>query len=172
MNNNYSYGRTCWLKFALPLLALFVSVSGWAQVAAYSFSASSGTYTPITGGTVVNAPTRTFDDNNFTALPIGFTFNYNGLDYTQFGVNANGWIMMGGGAMTNSYTALSTGTSNNVIAAMNRDLASGYGFLGTRAIGSPNITAIANTSGAVVGMVGTTVTGFTPSSTINAVGAN
>jgi hypothetical protein len=162
MNKNYSFSRFCWLNFALPLLALFVSVSGWAQVSAYSFAASSGTYTPITGGTVLNAPTRTFDDNVWAALPIGFSFDYAGSSFTQFGVNANGWIMLGGGAVTSSSTAISTGTSNFVIAAMNRDLASGYGFLGTRTTGSPDITAVANVTGASPGqMLSTTVGGWT-----------
>ena len=92
------------------------------QVSSYGFVQSSGTYTPISGGTVLG--TSTNDDNNFTSNPIGFTFNYNGTNYTQFSANANGFIAMGT-AITSSYTALSTGGTNNVIAAISRDIQSG-----------------------------------------------
>ena len=107
-------------KITFWLLALFMCWQVNAQlVSTYSFSQSSGTYTPITGGTVLG--TATNDDNVFNANSIGFTFNYNGTDYTQFSVNANGFIALGG-TVVSSYTAISSGTSNNVIAALNGDL--------------------------------------------------
>lgn len=65
--------------------------------------------------------TATNDDTNFTALPIGFTFNFNNVDYTTFSVNANGFMVFGS-TITSSYTSLSTGASNNVVAALNGDL--------------------------------------------------
>lgn len=91
-----------------------------AQVSTYTFAQTAGTYTPITGGTVLGVPTN--DDNIFAANPIGFNFCYNGAIYTQFGVCANGWIYMGNATGLNSYTALSTGTTNNVISAFNFDI--------------------------------------------------
>ena len=97
---------------------------GYSQASGYVFSQSLGTYTALTGGTFLG--TATNDDTNFNANPIGFTFNYAGTDYTQFSVNSNGFIAMGA-TVVSSYTSLSSGTSNNVIAALNRDLQGGGG---------------------------------------------
>ena len=79
------------------LLSLLFSISlvnGLnAQVSAYTFSQTSGTYTPITGGTLIQSTSTTasIDDNVYTALNIGFNFNYAGTDYTTFSINANGF---------------------------------------------------------------------------------
>lgn len=106
------------------LIALLVTVllgsTLNAQVSTYTFASSAGTYTPITGGTVLGTPTN--DDNIFAANPIGFNFCYNGAIYTQFGVCANGWVYLGGATGSNSYTSLSTGITNNVISAFNFDI--------------------------------------------------
>lgn len=129
--------------FATVVLALVGFTQVTAQVSTYTFAQSSGTYTPITGGTVLGIPGN--DDTGFPTLPIGFNFCYNGAIYTQFGVNSNGWITMGGGAVNNSYTALSTGLNNNVIAAFNFDIQGDgttgdlqYSTIGT----SPNRTLV------------------------------
>lgn len=107
-------------KITLWLFALFTCWQINAQVSSYGFSQSAGTYTEITGGTVLGVATN--DDTNFNANPIGFSFVYNGTTYTQFSVNANGFIALGA-TVTSSYTTLSTaGATNNVIAALNGDL--------------------------------------------------
>ena len=85
----------------------------------YAFSSSSGTYTPIVTGTVHG--TASNDDTSFPAINIGFTFRYNNADYTQVSIQSNGWIAMGP-TIASSYYPLSTGTYNNVIAALGRDL--------------------------------------------------
>ena len=89
-----------------------------AQVPNYAFQAVSGTYTAITGGTNViltyGTSTVPYDDGVATpanAVPIGFTFNYNGTDYTTIRPCANGWA-------TFSSTALTANTdtwTNNLI---------------------------------------------------------
>lgn len=110
-----------------------------AQVSSYTFSQSSGTYTPITGGTVI-ASGAAVDDDNYNALPIGFNFNYNGTVYTTFSLNANGFIALGN-TVTSSYLAISEGVaSNNVIAALSFDLqGNATGELRREVIGSaPN----------------------------------
>ncbi|MBX7243039.1 MAG: T9SS type A sorting domain-containing protein [Bacteroidia bacterium] len=105
------------------LLVLMVLMSGWtasfAQVSTYTFAQSSGTYTPVSGGAVLGTPTN--DDTSFPDLPIGFTFWYNGAPYTRFSVNSNGFIAMGT-SVASSYTAISTGSTNNVIAGCNFDI--------------------------------------------------
>ncbi|WP_396158727.1 MopE-related protein, partial [Flavobacterium sp.] len=127
------------------LLSLIIGQKGFAQVANYTFSQSTGTYTPITGGSNLNGftsftNTSFLDDNSSTALePIGFNFTYNGVVYTQFGFNANGFITLGALPIS-SYNSLSTGTSNNVISALNNDLMGRGTFLINRTSGSPTVT--------------------------------
>jgi hypothetical protein len=108
------------MKSFLILLFTLISFLGFTQVSSYTFATSTGTYTPITGGANYDnftswTNTNFLDDNNSTALEsIGFNFVYNGTTYTQFGVNTNGFITLGA-LPTNSYSPLSTGSSNNVI---------------------------------------------------------
>ncbi|MDB5252475.1 MAG: fibronectin type protein, partial [Flaviaesturariibacter sp.] len=86
-----------------------------AQAPGYAFIAANGTYTAIVG----TAVPLTYDGspNNddgiavpASAVPIGFTFNYNGTNYTLIRPCANGFA-------TFSTTALATGTdtwTNNI----------------------------------------------------------
>ena len=129
------------LSFFILLTSFFVK----SQVSSYTFGSSTGTYTPITGGANYDnftswSNTNFLDDNNSTALEsIGFNFVYNGTTYTQFGVNTNGFITLGS-LPTNSYTPLSTGSSNNVISAMGNDLIGRGSLLANRTSGSAVIT--------------------------------
>lgn len=115
---NIIYKLTKSLFIAACITLIFTSMN-FAQVANYTFSQTAGTYTEITGGTVQG--TTSNDDNNFNAINLGFTFTYNGVNYTQVSVNTNGFLAMGP-TVVSSYLALSTGTSNNVVAPLNRDL--------------------------------------------------
>jgi len=63
-----------------------------AQGAGLTFTQTPGTYTPITGGTVLAS--SLFDDDNFAVtLPAPFIFK--GNSYTQVTANTNGWISLG-----------------------------------------------------------------------------
>ena len=122
MKNRYArrtFGLWTNVKLFISGATIFLGLHGNAQVSTYSFSQSSGTYSPITGGTVLGVPTN--DDTSFPSNPIGFTFWFNGAAYNTFSVNSNGFIALGS-TVSSSYTALSTGISNNVIAALNSDL--------------------------------------------------
>ena len=130
------------------LFILFIILTSFfvrGQVSSYTFGTSTGTYTPIVGGSNYDnftswTNTNFLDDNNSAALEsIGFNFIYNGTTYTQFGVNANGFISLGS-LPTSSYLPLSTGTSNNVISAMGADLIGRGSLLGNRTSGSAVIT--------------------------------
>lgn len=94
-------------------------------VSTYSFSQFGGTYTPITGGTVHGTGTSV-DDNNYNAVNIGFTFNYDGVAYTQVSINANGFVRFGGTAFTDScsYTPISSSSTSckNLVSALGMDL--------------------------------------------------
>jgi hypothetical protein len=99
------------------MLLFFCGISLMAQsqtASQYTFSQSTGTYSPITGTTIWS----TWDDNTITGLPIGFTFNYCGINYTTFGVNANGYI--GFATVSYSYTPLNSGLK--VISGLGCDL--------------------------------------------------
>jgi len=106
--------------FFLMVLTLGLFCTMWSQVSSYTFGYSTVTYTEITGGTQLGSGT-TVDDNVYNANNIGFTFNYNGTGYTQFSVNANGFLAMGASVFS-SYTAISSGSTNNIIAVNNHDL--------------------------------------------------
>ncbi len=103
------------LLIAFSLVSTVFSV---AQTAAdYVFTSSSGTYTQITGGTI---STATGDDGTQAAVPIGFTFNYCGTNYTTFNVSTNGLMGLG---YTPSYTNdLASATTKPIIAALWDDL--------------------------------------------------
>jgi len=92
----------------------------------YSFSESTGSYTEITGGTLVSAsnPSNTLDDVNFSGQIIPFTFNFNGIDYTEFNINTNGNITFGS-TLPSTYnpSPISSSTAySGAISAFSRDL--------------------------------------------------
>jgi hypothetical protein len=96
-----------------------------------------GTYTDLgTNGSVITTPN--FDDANSAATNIGFTFNFNGIAFTQFVLNTNGFIRLGSSppsssalffAGAQSYTGGPFASTNpadvNLIAALNLDLTGG-----------------------------------------------
>jgi hypothetical protein len=63
-------------KLLLSALALITAISVSAQFN-YTFTTSTDTYTPITGGTSINGSTI-WDDEEFT-IPLGFNFNMDGM---------------------------------------------------------------------------------------------
>jgi hypothetical protein len=80
-----------------------------AQPPNYAFQAESGTYTSLVGGIPVVLTYGTsavpYDDGITTpanAVPIGFTFNYNGSNYTLIKPCANGWASFSTTALTNN----------------------------------------------------------------------
>jgi hypothetical protein len=88
------------LKKILYNLAAFIllfSAIAKAQVPAYTFSAVSGTYTPVTGGTTVSYlyGTAANADDGYAAINIGFNFVYNGVTYTVVRPCANGFASLG-----------------------------------------------------------------------------
>ena len=136
-------------KITLLIMLFVISFSASSQVVSYSFLQSSGTYTEITGGTVLGAEAS--DDQRFVdpatplggtvatgvGFPIGFNFVFNGEVYDRFAVNNNGWISLGKSSLganavnmntSSAYTPLSstiTTVTNELvarIAPLGRDL--------------------------------------------------
>lgn len=123
------------------LLFTFVTASVTnAQVSGYAFSQSSGTFTPITGGTVVatassNSGATALDDAIFN-LPNGtipFSFVYNGIGYTGLNISTNGFLTFGTTAPTGTtYTPISGTTAyDGAIAAFGGDLISLFNIAST-----------------------------------------
>ena len=89
-------------KFYLLLLSCALLFTAKAQIF-YSLKDSMGTYTPITGTYVttkqlssnatVGSPA--YDDGYFNAIPIPFSFSYNGVAYTKINVCTNGFASLG-----------------------------------------------------------------------------
>jgi uncharacterized protein YjdB len=78
----------------LILSFLFLCLSGYAQTAAsYGFTALSGPFASIAA---TGTPIPTLSDDDFTepGIPIGFSFNYCGVSYTDLSACSNGWISL------------------------------------------------------------------------------
>jgi hypothetical protein len=103
-------------KITFILFALFTCWQINAQVSSYAFAESTEAYAQITGTT----STATGDDGTQTNIPIGFTFNYGGTNYSAFGISTNGIIRLGSNATD---TAINSGWTNGLSnTAANRPL--------------------------------------------------
>jgi hypothetical protein len=138
------------------------------------FSSSVGTYTEITGGTLVASaiPSSTssdwLDDVTYPAQPIPFVFNFNGVDYSAFNINTNGFITFGSD-LTNSYSPISATTPYaGVIGAITNDLDGRFTTQANTTLGSNVLTGVLHFGGVVAGKgitgtnipAGTTITAF------------
>jgi hypothetical protein len=109
---------SAWL---LLMALLLMARPGFAQVDTYSFSPSSGTFTPLPAA-AQPVTTISVDDAISGAIPIGFSFTFDGTAYTQVYANSNGFLSFNASAPSSgSYTnALAT------TAATYRPLAAPY----------------------------------------------
>lgn len=97
------------LEFSKLLLVLLLfggltSSNLNAQVSNYGLTASSGTFTPISGGTVMTMSGGNTDDGYYNNIPIGFVFNYDGGSYTTAAACTNGWLSLVGSMTLNAWT--------------------------------------------------------------------
>jgi hypothetical protein len=99
-----------------------------AQVASYTFANSAGAYTALTGGATWQSGTTVTTDLISGDIPIGFTFRYNGANYTNLRISNNGFIIFGNQSpANNNYTPISQ-SSNSGTATDGYDGAiSGFG---------------------------------------------
>jgi hypothetical protein len=87
-------------KTAILFVVLFVFISNAAlsQVTNYSFTASTGIYNSITGVSPVLTGDGTDslrDEGYANNIPLGFTFNYLGTNYTTISASTNGFAVFG-----------------------------------------------------------------------------
>jgi len=84
-------------KMTMFLVVFVLSCIAYGQsITNYTFSATGGTYSPITGGSSVlktgSAANFLGDDVYSDAIPIGFTFYYMGTPYTNVYASTNGFV--------------------------------------------------------------------------------
>ncbi len=102
--------QTRQIKFILVMLILLTGMGNQAeaQLGNLCFSATTGTYTYLgVGSTAVNGIEQ--DDNNVINIPIGFTFNYLGTNFTTGSVSSNGWF-----SFANTDPSNANSNSNNI----------------------------------------------------------
>lgn len=91
-------------KLYLLLLLCCASILSHGQITAssYGFTPLSGTFSSISStGTVASSVVG--DDVTQTDIPIGFTFNFCGNDYTTLSACANGWLSLSNIYSTTTY---------------------------------------------------------------------
>ncbi len=111
------------IKLVSLLLLLILAGAGLrAAVSEYSFASAAGTFTEIAGGTVLG--TSANDNDVFNAIPLGFTFTYNGVDHTQASIASNGFLALGAEVVTSNLPISNATTTNNVVSALGRDIKS------------------------------------------------
>lgn len=103
-------------------------------------------FTPTTGAPLITLTTGSVSvigsniDDTVMGSPanLGFTFNFNGVDYTQFTASPDGWIMLGGATGSDEFTNGVTSTANVPrIYPYWDDLATGTnGYVKTQLIGT------------------------------------
>lgn len=106
-------------------LLMFAITGSYAQSASnYAFSSSMGTFTENSGAATPIAGVRA-DTFLSTAQNIGFTFVYEGISYTQFKMDSNGFIslnMTATGSLTTNNLSTANATSRPIIAPLWDDL--------------------------------------------------
>ncbi len=116
----------------LAVAGMLLSVVLVAQsITNYTFTASSDTFNPLSGGTSPGLTGGTVNDGWFNAIPIGFTFWYMGTAYTTLSASTNGWMTFGQN-ISNAATSnlLATGGTRPVVAPLwdNLDLVAATNF--------------------------------------------
>jgi len=95
-------------RLSLLLVMIFMVCLSWAAIDEYySFTATTGTYTPITG----TSAGISSDDAISAAIPIGFTFGYGDFSFSEVKISTNGWVGLGtsqtGSNLTNNLASTS-----------------------------------------------------------------
>jgi hypothetical protein len=119
------------LYFLLIVTAFFAGgiIKVKAQVSAYTFTQSSGTYSSI-AGTVLGAATGNAATTNLNSevypVTLPFSFNFNGTSYSSMNVSTNGFITFGSVAPSTTYTTPISGATayEGAVSAWGRDISS------------------------------------------------
>ncbi|QFG53579.1 fibronectin type III domain-containing protein [Chryseobacterium sp.] len=128
--------RSMLAGLSVLLLSAAIGTELKAQVSAYVFSQNIGTFTPITGGTVLGTATGNTSATNLNSqvysVTLPFAFNFNQQSYTELNVSSNGFVTFGATAPSATLSApiSSSIAYEGAIAAFARDLTSFYDIAG------------------------------------------
>ncbi len=161
------------VSFLSVVLFLCLSVNLFAQVANYTFSQRLGTYTEIAGDTVVAFSTSTItnpmdlDDVTYPSNRIPFSFRFNGVVYTNFAINTNGFITFGTTppVAANYGPIAATEVYDGAVSGFGINLIGLFGTTATRVAADPVLSSVASFAGVVTGRL-ITGTGIATSATI------
>lgn len=105
-----------------PAYSSSVSVTGTASGSSlsYTFSATSGSYSSISG---TQAVASAIDEGYTNNIPIGFNFQYGCQSYTQVAVSSNGWLSFNSVSSASLSNDLASNSIGNVVAPLWDDLA-------------------------------------------------
>jgi hypothetical protein len=92
IENNLNQGASIMGKMWFVLILLLLATVLFGTAGNYQFANTTTTWSPITGTTIVASAQ---DDTWSGATNIGFGFIYDGIEYTQFMADANGFIRLG-----------------------------------------------------------------------------
>lgn len=114
------------MKKHILLFLLFISTKLIYSQINYVFTSVAGAFTYNSGPTTIHG--SGVDDALSSSIPIGFTFQYGCVNYTNIRVSSNGWLTFNT-AYTSSdvFNNLATGSNRPVIAPLWDDLATGSG---------------------------------------------
>lgn len=125
--------------FAGILSAVLFTIGGnvlHAQVSSYAFQQSNGTFTPVTGGTVLGTATGNTSTTNLNSaiypVTLPFAFQFNGQSYSALNVSTNGFITFGATTPIASYSTPISGSTayEGAVSAFGRDISSFFNVAG------------------------------------------
>ncbi|WBV61886.1 fibronectin type III domain-containing protein [Chryseobacterium camelliae] len=125
------------MKKIFLLFSFIVIFMTNAQVSSYSFVKSTGTYTALTGSTILGTATANTIagslDNTIYPVALPFNFSFNGVNYSSLNVSTNGFVTFGATAPSGSeYSPISSATAySGAISAFGRDLNSFFNIAST-----------------------------------------
>ena len=127
------------LKFNLFFLILFtIGIKQTnAALSSYGLSAPAATLDPMSGGTITTLINTNIDNGVSAVASIGFTFSFNGTNYTQFSVNDNGLMRLGSSVISNTaVNSLASSSDLPKIAPYWDDLKTVVGTVRSKVLGS------------------------------------
>lgn len=164
--------------FTVLLVLFLCSIHSFvhAQLSNYTFQQNSGTYSEITGGTLVGSSTATtgdgasLDDTVFASQALPFSFKFNGVLHNSYSLSSNGFITFGATLpAANLFTPISSNTAyDGAVSVLGRDIQGVFSSTASRQSGSNILTNVSSFSGVQIGKIiagggipaGTTITAF------------
>lgn len=102
------------LLFAFIILNCILTTQAQ-SILNYSFTATSGTYTALSGSTAPTFSGGSTNDGWYNSIPIGFEFWFMGTRYDNVGASTNGWLSFGLGSTSITNAVAANSFSSNTV---------------------------------------------------------